>query len=148
MPNPIRTAANALLEAARHIERTGTSERFTGPVADFFDTMSRNIIGQADLAGIEEPPQEVCHQSGNLVDEPCLFVRTFCSEEHRDRYTTTIEDNESAMQSAMLGEDEAIRQNAVMRIALHKLLNMGLTGGASYVVADVCQELARDYGQH
>ena len=152
----INAASAALLVAEREVlglidpeldKKDPMAQYPTKCTAEFYGTMARTIKGLSVNNEIEQDPDEPCYQCKKETKTPYMFSRTFCSQKHLDEYENEIDDNQNAMQPIMLSDDDAIRENALMRIALHKLLNLNLTGDAGFAVADVLHSISKDYGE-
>jgi hypothetical protein len=144
----INTASTALIIAERDLCDGVDRVKNYGRVCtgEMYGSLSRTIKDIAKTNHIEIADSDPCHQCGNHINEPYMYVKEFCSQKHLDEFTTSIEDNENGIQSIMLGEEDAIRENALMRIALHKLMVMTLPDNASFVVNEVLISLSKDYG--
>ena len=141
----INTASTALLIAERAVldKYSDYDKRCTG---EMYGTLSRSIKNIAKTNNIDIAKPDNCHQCGNDIDEPFMLSKVFCCHDHKIEYERDIEDNGNAMESIMLSDEQSVRQNAEMRIALHKLQSMALPHEASAVVNDALIRLAKDWG--
>ncbi len=144
----IQTASVALRIAERELVK-GLDRLTEYPkvcTGEMYGTLSRSIKNIATTNEIELAPEERCHHCGSDIEEPYMVAKVYCSKEHMEEATTDEEYIEQMMAVDLLPDDDRAVQNAVMRIALHKLQGMTLPHEASAVVSEVLISMAKDYG--
>ena len=76
-----------------------------------------------------------------------MLAKVFWGQDHMEQHQNDNDYCEQMIQAQELSEDEAIRQNVILRVALQKLLHeYKIEGQAAAFVADTLKEVAKDWG--
>ena len=144
----INTASTALLIAERELVKglDRVNDYAKCCTGEMYGTLSRSIKNIAKTNDIELAPVDRCYQCDSDIEEPYMISKVFCCREHMEEYQQDEDCIDQMMAVDLLPDDDKTVQNAVMRIALHKLQSMTLPHEASKVVNEALISLARDYG--